>query len=58
MMMAAASILLFKVAACSMEHIFSIIWLDKVDPDYPVKIANEQNVKIYTSDFDKNKCLT
>ena len=39
--------------SCSMGAHLSIIWLDKVDPDYPVKIANEQNVKIYTSDFDK-----
>ncbi len=39
--------------SCSIGAHFSIIWVDKVDPDYPVKIDNDQNVKIYTSDYDK-----
>lgn len=39
--------------SCTMGSHFSIIWVEQVDPDYPVEIINDQNVKIYTSDYDK-----
>lgn len=42
-----------KGGNCSIGSHFSIIWVDHVDPDYPLEIKNEQNVKIYTSDYDK-----
>ena len=37
---------------CSIGSHFSIIWVDQVDPDYPVELENDQGLKIYTSKYD------
>lgn len=38
--------------SCTMGSHFSIIKLKKTDPDYPIKLENDQNVEIYTSNYD------
>lgn len=39
--------------ACSIGSHLSIIYIDKPDPDYPIKIANNHNLDIYTSSYDE-----
>lgn len=41
-----------KGGGCSIGSHFSIIWVDQVDPDYPVELENDQGLKIYTSKYD------
>ena len=41
-----------KGGGCSIGSRFSIIWVDQVDPDYPVELENDQGLKIYTSKYD------
>ena len=41
-----------KGCGCSIGAHFSIIWVDQVDPDYPVELENDQGLKIYTSKYD------
>lgn len=38
--------------SCSMGMHYSIIWVNSKDPDYPEKLENEQNIKIFSSDYD------
>jgi hypothetical protein len=38
--------------SCSMGASFSIIKLDKLDPDYPIALQNDAGVEIYTSQYD------
>lgn len=41
-----------KGGNCSIGSHFSIIWVDQIDPDYPVQLQNDQGLKIYTSKYD------
>ena len=41
-----------KGGNCSIGSHLSIIWVDQTDPDYPVKLENDQGLKIYTSKYD------
>ena len=41
-----------KGGGCSIGSHLSIIWVDQVDPDYPVELENDQGLKIYTSKYD------
>ena len=41
-----------KGGGCSIGSHFAIIWVDQVDPDYPVELENDQGLKIYTSKYD------
>lgn len=41
-----------KGGACSIGSHFSIIWVDQKDVDYPIKLVNDQGIKIYTSQYD------
>lgn len=38
--------------SCSIGANFSIIWVDQVDPDYPIQLENNQGIKIYSSKYD------
>lgn len=38
--------------ACSIGAKFSIVALDKIDPDYPLNIENDFELQLYTSDYD------
>ncbi|GEN93979.1 iron-sulfur cluster biosynthesis family protein [Pediococcus ethanolidurans] len=38
--------------ACSIGAKFSIVALDKFDPEYPLSIENNFDLKLYTSDYD------
>ena len=41
-----------KGGGCAIGSHFSIIYVDKVDPDYPIKFENNQGINIYTSKYD------
>lgn len=41
-----------KGGSCSIGANFSIIWVDQVDPDYPIQLENSQGIKIYSSKYD------
>ncbi|MCT4397611.1 iron-sulfur cluster biosynthesis family protein [Pediococcus ethanolidurans] len=38
--------------ACSIGAKFSIVALDEFDPEYPLSIENNFDLKLYTSDYD------
>lgn len=38
---------------CSIGSHFSLIWVDQIDSDYPVKLENSQDLTVYTSKYDQ-----
>lgn len=42
-----------KGGSCSIGSHFSIIWVNQKDPDYPLTLKNNQDLKIYTSSYDQ-----
>lgn len=38
--------------ACTIGTKFTLIALNQPDPDYPVKVANNQGLHLWTSDYD------
>ncbi|WP_125767190.1 iron-sulfur cluster biosynthesis family protein [Lapidilactobacillus wuchangensis] len=42
--------------ACSIGESFTIVSLPQPDPTYPIKLANQQKIAFWTSDYDLTFC--